>query len=43
MNRRAPMHGPHGRVADSLDEAKAAFRAAGERRLSEEADSICSA
>jgi hypothetical protein len=30
-------------VADSLDEVKAAFRAAGERPLSEEADSICSA
>jgi hypothetical protein len=27
------MHGPSG-VADSLDEAKAAFRAAGERLLS---------
>jgi hypothetical protein len=28
---RAPSHGPCGGVADSLDEAKAAFRAAGER------------
>ena len=28
----APAHGPNGGVADSLDEAKAAFRAAGERR-----------
>ena len=26
-----PSHGPNGRVADSLDEAKAAFRAAWER------------
>jgi hypothetical protein len=31
MKRRAPSHGPSGGVADSLDEAKAAFRAAGER------------
>jgi hypothetical protein len=30
--------GPNGGVADSLDEAKAAFRAAGQRPLSEEAD-----
>ena len=29
-------HGPHGGVADSLDEAKAAFRAAFKRPLSEE-------
>jgi hypothetical protein len=28
--RRAPTHGPNGGVADSLDEAKAAFRAAWE-------------
>jgi hypothetical protein len=28
-----PTHGPNGGVADSLDEAKAAFRAAWERRL----------
>jgi hypothetical protein len=27
----APTHGPNGGVADSLDEAKAAFRATGER------------
>jgi hypothetical protein len=27
-----PSHGPNGGVADSLDEAKAAFRAAWERR-----------
>jgi hypothetical protein len=31
----APSHGPNGGVADSLDEAKAAFRAAWERPLSE--------
>jgi len=30
----APSHYPDGGVADSLDEAKAAFRAAGERLLS---------
>jgi hypothetical protein len=29
---RAPTPGPNGGVADSLDEAKAAFRAAGERQ-----------
>jgi hypothetical protein len=40
----APSNGSNGGgVADSRDEAKAAFRAAGERPLSEEADSICSA
>jgi len=34
-------HGPNGGVADSLDEAKAAFRAAGERLLSpKKADEI---
>jgi hypothetical protein len=33
---------PSSGVADSLDEATAAFRAAGKRPLSEEADSICS-
>jgi hypothetical protein len=39
----APSHGPTGGVADSLDAAKAAFRAAGERPLSEPgADEICS-
>jgi hypothetical protein len=30
---RAPTHGPHGWVADSVDEVKAAFRVAWERRL----------
>jgi hypothetical protein len=30
MKGRAPTHGPNGGVADSRDEAKAAFRAAGE-------------
>jgi len=30
-----PTHGPNGGVADSLDEAKAAFRAAGQRPLSD--------
>jgi hypothetical protein len=30
---RAPTHGPSGGVADSLEEAKAAFRAAGERSV----------
>ena len=29
---RSPWHGPNGRVAHSLDEAKAAFRAAWERQ-----------
>jgi len=39
-----PSHGPHGGLADSLDEAKAAFRAAWERPLSEGgAELICSA
>jgi hypothetical protein len=28
MERRAPSHGPNGGAADSLDDAKAAFRAA---------------
>ena len=37
----APSHGPNGGAADSRDEAKAAFRAAWERPLSEKADSIC--
>jgi hypothetical protein len=36
-------HGPNGEVADSLDEAKAAFRAAWQRPLSpRKADVICS-
>jgi hypothetical protein len=40
---RAPSHGPNGVVADTLDEAKAAFRAAWERPLSlEKADEKCS-
>jgi len=39
----APSHSPNGGVADSLDEAKAAFRAAWERPLSpEKADEKCS-
>jgi hypothetical protein len=39
----AQTHGANGGVADSLDEAKAAFRAAWERPLSErEAEEICS-
>jgi hypothetical protein len=38
-----PSHGPNGGVADTLDEAKAAFRAAWERPLSQkQADEICS-
>ena len=41
--RMAPSHSPNGGVADSLDEAKAAFRAAWERPLSpEKADEKCS-
>jgi hypothetical protein len=40
---RAPSHGPNGGAADSLDEAKAAFRAAWQRPLSVTgADEICS-
>jgi len=39
----ALMHGPNGGAADSLAEAKAAFRAAGQRLLSpEKADEKCS-
>ena len=41
---RGPTDGPSGAAADSLDEAKAAFRAAWERPLSsEKADEKCSA
>ena len=35
--------GPSGAVSATLNAAKAAFQAVGERPLSEEADSICSA
>jgi len=43
LARRAGADGPNGGVADSLDEAKAAFRAEWDRLLSsEKADEICS-
>jgi hypothetical protein len=35
---RAPSYGPNGGVADTLDEAKATFRAAGEARALAETD-----